>query len=272
MVVAHLGDRMPRLDAPEYMPQQLTFAIDRPHQQRLDNFVVGDNQELLTQLLVDESTRTEFRALWIFGPANSGRTHLMRGKCLLALERDFISVAYVGCEEFVGNEAGLLQALNAIGGNSDRPKHDRPNHGLPHRAADKLVCIDDIEALPGGPEIEEALMGVYQHVLSVSGTLLVTHSKPATALEFSLPDLNSRFRSMLHYQLSSLSDEDKAQILGKRAQARGYELSPGVLAYWMARGPRDIGTLLKDLDVLDRASLARHQRVTIPLLKQVLGY
>ena len=45
-----------------------------------------------------------------------------------------------------------------------------------------------------------------------------------------------------------------------------------MLDYWLARGPRDLGALLTDLDTLDKASLAYKQRVTIPLLKQVLGY
>ena len=33
-----------------------------------------------------------------------------------------------------------------------------------------------------------------------------------------------------------------------------------------------LGALLIDLETLDKASLAEHKKVTIPLLKQVLGY
>ena len=44
------------------------------------------------------------------------------------------------------------------------------------------------------------------------------------------------------------------------------------MEYWLRRGPRDLGTLLTDLEVLDRATLSHKQTVTVPLLKQVLGY
>ena len=75
-----------------------------------------------------------------------------------------------------------------------------------------------------------------------------------------------------HFQIQPLADMEKKQLLEQRADARGYDLSQSVLDYWLARGPRDLGALLRDLDTLDAASLAQKQLVTIPLLKEVLGY
>lgn len=231
-------------------PNQLTLAIDRPHEQRLDNFVVGDNVELLQAL---KRVDREFSGFWIFGDTGSGRSHLLRGCCQRA-ERMGETVVYIGCEDYQTDDDALRGQLQ-------------------HAASyGQLVVIDDVQALIGRMQFEELLMAVYQRLLQSRGRLLVSHRQPATATEFSTADLNSRLRSLMHFHIKPLNDHHKAQLLRERADSRGYALSSAVLDYWLSRGPRDVGALLQDLDVLDRASLVHKQRVTVPLLKMVLGY
>ena len=115
-------------------------------------------------------------------------------------------------------------------------------------------------------------MATYERLNTSNGLLIVGDRLAATATDFSIADLNSRMRSLMHYQMMPLVDEEKSEILRARALHRGYELNESVLSYWLARGPRDLRLLLTDLDRLDRASLAHQRHVTIPLLKEVLGY
>lgn len=231
-------------------PQQFTLDIEHPHEQRLANFVPGANGELLEVL---KTSGAAFDGYWIFGAASSGRSHLLRGSCLYADELG-MSTSYVGCADFNGDARGLAAAL----GHAAQFGH--------------VVSIDDVAHIAGQVPLEELLMACYQRVLSEGGRLLITHTRPAAAVEFVTADLASRMRSLQHFQIQPLDDADKAQLLRQRAKNRGYELASSVLDYWLVRGPRDLGALLTDLDVLDRASLAQQQRVTIPLLKQVLGY
>ena len=135
-----------------------------------------------------------------------------------------------------------------------------------------VIAIDNAEAIVGDSECEELLLSIYERLKSDQGLLIVSHQLAANAVAYTLGDLNSRMRSLMHYQLLPLQDEDKAEVLKSRAAHRGYELSSAVLAYWLARGPRELRLLLTDLDRLDRASLQAHRQVTIPLLKEVLGY
>ncbi len=228
-------------------PKQFVLDIERPHEQQLDNFVVGANAELLDSLT---SAQQEFRGYWIFGPVSSGRSHLLRGSCLAATRE----ACYVGCADYGDNHAGLLAALAYAGEHGD------------------LVAIDDVGAAVGRRDTEERLMQIYQRLLGSAGRLLVAHTHPASTLSFSLPDLASRLASLEHHQIQPLDDEEKAELLRKRAQNRGYRLNDAVLDYWLTRGPRDLGALLTDLDRLDKATLAHQRLVTIPLLKQVLGY
>jgi len=231
-------------------PRQFTLAIDHPHRQTLDTFVVGDNIELLQAL---RAPLAGFSGYWIFGDQGSGRSHLLRA-CCLAARQDDITVNYVGCEDFLHHQAGLAAALAHAG-----------QYG-------RLVTIDDVDAIIGEPDLEALLLSVYQRLLAEGGRLLVTHAHPAQTLSFATADLASRMRGLQHFRMLALSDDDKRQVLRRRAQHRGYELSPQVLDYWLSRGPRDLGALLIDLETLDKASLAQQQKVTIPLLKQVLGY
>ncbi len=226
-------------------PRQFVLDIERPHEQLLQNFVPGENRELLHALT---SARTGFRGFWIFGPAGSGRSHLLRGSGLAAA-RD---ASYVGCADYGNDWQSLGTALR--------------------HAADfgRVVAIDDVGASLGAHE--ELLMQIYQRMLADDGLLLVAHTHPAATLNFNLADLASRMAGLEHYQIQGLNDADKAELLKQRAQNRGYTLSDAVLDYWLARGPRDLGALLTDLDTLDKASLTHQRLVTIPLLKEALGY
>lgn len=232
------------------MPQQFTLAIERPHEQRLENFVAGSNNELLTIL---ENQQSAFAGYWIFGDLSSGRSHLLRGCCLRAQDQS-VSSCYIGCADFSADRQGLAAAFE---------------HASQHG---QVVAVDDVEVIAGHAQLEELLMTIYQRLLHEQGRLLIAHSHPAQAIEFVTPDLASRMNSLQHFQIQPLQDTDKARLLRARAENRGYKLSRSVLDYWLVRGPRDLGALLSDLDLLDQASLARQQHVTIPLLKQVLGY
>jgi DnaA-homolog protein len=231
-------------------PQQLTLAIEHPLEQRLDNFVAGNNDELLQVL---RASAQHFVGLWIYGDISSGRSHLLRGRCLRALELGE-SACYVSCADYEHNPGGLLAALEYAAA-----------HG-------QVVALDDLQCLPAQQDMHDAVMAIYQRVLNEQGVLLVTHSSSAAKVDFLTPDLTSRMRSLQHYQIAPLDDAAKVRLLKQRAHQRGYALQQPVLDYWLARGPRSLGALLTDLETLDKASLVKKSPVTIPLLKQVLGY
>ena len=107
---------------------------------------------------------------------------------------------------------------------------------------------------------------------AVHRRILVAHRQSAGQLDFCLADLNSRLRALDHHQLQPLTDEEKCEVLRRRAQGRGYHLTDAVVEYWLRRGPRGIDQLLADLERLDQATLQHKRLLTVPLLKSVLGY
>ena len=137
-----------------------------------------------------------------------------------------------------------------------------------------VVVLDDVGAAfdDAATEFEALLFAVYERLRGAGGELCITHTEAAAQVVVALPDLRSRLQSLMHYALAPLGDADKAALLTRRARRNGYTLDEAVVAYWLARGPRDTGTLLADLQRLEQASLEDQRRVTVPLLKQVLGY
>ncbi len=231
-------------------PRQHILAIDRPYAQQLENFVPGDNVEVLA-LLSQEVTA--FQGIWLYGSAGCGRSHLLRGCCLRAHQQG-INASYIGCAEYRGN-------LHALAGAFEYAAEQA-----------QLVAVDDVSLIVGDADLETRLMSVYQELLPNSGRLVIANDQSAAHLQFVIPDLASRMKSLQHFQIRPLQDEQKRKVLQQRALSLGYELDPAVLDYWLARGPRALTALLSDLHSLDHASLSRKQRITVPLLKQVLGY
>ena len=235
------------------------LPIDAPHQPSLANFVVGGNGELCAALA---SFEPGFSGLWLCGEDVCGKSHLLRASCLAAAEaghlQAYLDAAVLSPERF----AALANDLSA-----------RMREGLDLSVT---VSVDHVEGLLNDPAAQEALMGLYNALhdsdRAVHRAVLVAHRQNAGQLTFGLADLNSRLRALAHHQLQPLTDEEKCEVLRRRAQGRGYHLTDAVVEYWLRRGPRGIDQLLADLERLDQATLQHKRLLTVPLLKSVLGY
>jgi DnaA family protein len=84
-------------------------------------------------------------------------------------------------------------------------------------------------------------------------------------------DLRTRLAWGLVYQLKPLADAEKAAHLRAEAARRGLALSEELVAYLLARLPRDLSSLKDVLDLLDRHSLARQRPLTLPLVREALA-
>ena len=229
-------------------PRQQVLPLGAMLSPTLDNFVVGRNSELLASLAGVLTPALRQTCIWLQGPPGSGRTHLLQAVCNAATA--------AGQEALYVHDHTLLTADEW------------------HRAANaiRVLALDDVAAWVGKVDVETRVMAIYQRMLTEGGVLLFSAEQPARGLQFALPDLASRLHSALHYEVHPLDDAGKAQVLKQQAEHFGYHLDDAVIHYWLLRGPRDLPVLLADLVRLDRASLAQHNPITIPLLKKELGY
>jgi DnaA family protein len=84
-------------------------------------------------------------------------------------------------------------------------------------------------------------------------------------------DLRTRLAWGLVYQLKPLTDAEKVLHLRAEAGRRGLRLSDEVVWYLLNHLPRDLASLHRVLEVLDRYSLASQRAVTLPFVREALS-
>jgi DnaA family protein len=148
-----------------------------------------------------------------------------------------------------------------------------PGSGRTHllRAAARrnpqLVIADDVESLE--PAAQQQLFAAINAAREGAAPVLAAGRLSPAGLALR-EDLRTRLAWGLVYQLKPLSDAEKAQHLRAEAARRGLRLSDEVVGYLLTRFPRDLPSLNRVLDALDRYSLAAKRPVTLPLVREAL--
>jgi DnaA family protein len=223
---------------------QLPLRLNPQQVFRLDNFHF--NQAELKLALADlcESERLNFVYLW--GEKSVGKSHLL----LATSEQSNLRALYLPLAELVQSAAPeMLQSLEHL----------------------DLLCIDDLDAISGHADWQEAVFHCFNRMQLADCKLLVSAKKNPANIELTLADLRSRMGTALVYQLDSLNDDDKRQALMLQAQSRGLELSADVANYLLRHHSRDMSLLMDLLLELDKASLAAQRRLTIPFVRPFLN-
>jgi len=148
-----------------------------------------------------------------------------------------------------------------------------PGSGRSHllRAASRmnprLVIADDVESLDEGAQ--QRLFNAINAAREGAPSVLAAGRQPPAQLALR-EDLRTRLAWGLVYQLKPLSDAEKTAHLRAEAARRGLRLSEEVLAYLITRLPRDLASLNRVLEALDRYSLSTRRAITVPLVREAL--
>jgi DnaA family protein len=134
-----------------------------------------------------------------------------------------------------------------------------------------MVCLDDLEAIKGHRDWEEALFHWFNQARTKPVRLVFSAGEMPMQLGLTLPDLASRLAQAPAWRLPSPDDASRQALLKSAGQRRGLVMEPEVIRYLVQRGPREPGALLALLERLDHGSLAEGRRLTIPYIRQWLG-
>lgn len=230
--------------------RQLPLDIRLRDESTLDNFLTSPEVELLLAALQDTlQTRAGQgdAVIYLYGPEGSGKSHLLQGACHLA-----------------GSEAVYLPLAELAG--------YAPQEVLQGVESLALVCLDDVDAVLGDADWELALFNLYNRAREADCRLLVAGNAAPRVLDVGLEDLRSRLSWGIVYQLAAADDARKAAILQFRAARRGLQLPAEVASYITSRAPRALDQLLELLERLDRASLTEQRALSVPFVRQTLGW
>ena len=217
-------------------PRQLILNIQPEAEPRFDNFLPGDNLELLMAL--DVLARGDLRefVVYVWGAPGGGRSHLLRATH----------------DEAVGHGLNVVISTGA----------DLPDE-MP-----RLLVVDDVDGL--GAEAQVRLFDLINQARDGAGTVLA--SGPCAPAQLGVrTDLATRLGWGLVFGLRPLNDADRATAIKERAAARGLALPDEVARYLLTYGRRDLPSLLATVDALDTYSLSLKRPVTVALAREVLS-
>ncbi len=245
-------------------PRQLPLPLRLDDDATFDNFLTTAANEALIRYLQRRDAGTAPRSgtvlrdfVWLVGPSGAGKSHLLQALCHQASLHGesffYLPVAAMGSEpgaELGELDPGLLDGMENL----------------------DLLCLDDVGHAAGNKEWELALFHLYNR-MAVTGTRLVVSSRVSPRqLDVLLPDLHSRLQSASVFELAALDDDAKIAALQLRARGRGLVLNDEVARYLLSRLGRDMGTLLRSLQALDAHSLETRRRITVPLVRSLMGW
>lgn len=232
-------------------PIQLPLGVRLRDDATFANYYPGANAAALgyVERLCEADAGWTESLMYLWGSDGVGRTHLLQAACLRFEQRGEQAV-YLPLAEVVQHGPELLDNLEQC----------------------ELVCLDDLDAIAGNAVWEEALFHLFNRLRDSGRRLLLAAGASPRELLITLPDLKSRLTLALVFQLQTLSDEDKLRALQLRASRRGLHLTDEVGRFILTRGTRSMSALFELLEQLDQASLQAQRKLTIPFLKETLGW
>lgn len=228
--------------------KQLLLDVLPAQEPSFDNYVPGPNAEALATLRGLPSGR----AVYLWGPASSGRTHLLRA--LVAANPNSVFL----------DARTPLQAFEAVA------HADLPGGGAP---AASRIAVDDLHDMD--KRRQACVFALYNRWRESAATeralsLVVAGDHAPHQMQLR-EDLRTRLGWDLVFRLDALSDADKMAALSRQAANRGLQLAPEVLNWIITHYERDMRRLSALLDALDRYSLAAKRPITLPLLRAMLA-
>ena len=225
---------------------QLTLRLTPQEIYRFDNFLFArpETEQALEAFCALQS----LGFVYLCGENGTGKTHLLIA-CAEKVQQNGYRVMYLSMAELMETaDPAVLQSVDQV----------------------DLLCLDELEAITGHRDWEEAVFHCFNRLRDAKGHLLVAAKHSPANSQITLPDLRSRLATGLVYQLTKMSDEQKQQALILQSQSRGLSLTEDVAQYLLRHFGRDMPALMRVLQELDKASLQAKRKLTIPFIRQVL--
>lgn len=217
--------------------KQIPLAIGPEPQPTLDNFLPGANAAALDHV---RALALPGAPLYFWGPAGSGKTHLLR--------------ALAGRTQAAGLRVGWFDAADA------QPWAMQPGWAL--------VVIDRCEELDA--QAQHAAFALFVEAATHGVQVAAAGRVPPVDLPLR-DDLRTRLAWGHVFALHPLTETETRAALRREADRRGILLTDEVMDHLLRRFARDLANLMHLLDRLDEFALAQARRITVPLLRQMLA-
>jgi DnaA-homolog protein len=217
--------------------KQIPLAIGAGPEQGFDNFMPGPNAAALAHL---QALPPSAAPVYLWGPAGSGKTHLLKG---------------------------LTRQCHAQGQRSLWFSSRDLTPWELHDAA-SLIVLDGCDRFDEAQQ--QAAFALFVEATSRGIAIAAAGRMPPVDLPLR-EDLRTRLAWGHVFALQPLAEAEARAVLRREADRRGVFLSDEVMDYLLTRFARDLKHLMGLLNGLDQFALANKRAITVPLLKQMLN-
>jgi DnaA family protein len=219
--------------------RQVPLALGPQPVWRFDNFLPGGNAQW-PQLREALEQPSPAAPLYLWGPAGSGKSHLLR--------------AAAGHAQAAGEKVAAFDLHISAPWDFDETA--------------RLLLLDDCDRYDAGRQ--QAAFSLFVQASACAIPVLAAGRLPPIDLPLR-DDLRTRLGWGLVYQLEPPTEAQVRALLRREGDRRGVLLSDEVLDYLLRRSARDLSHLMNLLDRLDHQALVAQRAITLPLVRQVLA-
>ncbi|MDH5541861.1 MAG: DnaA/Hda family protein [Nitrospinota bacterium] len=232
-------------------PSQLRFGLTLPEKTlfSLGRFIEGEHNAVPLEAARRFTREGNIQSLVIFGSRGSGKSHLLKGMAInIADER---STAVVDAAEML-NKRKIREEMKNLAGY-------------------QVVCIDNLDALSGTPELFDEVFHLFNELTGKGGFFAATMEE-SPARGGNMPDyLYTRLLSGLIVAIERPGDAEKGEILKKLAADRQIELSQKEVKYILEHSARSIGDLVGLLGRLESMLGKGERNIGIQHIKEAMS-
>lgn len=216
--------------------KQIPLAIGPEVLPTFDSFLAGANLAAFEHLC---SLEPPAAPVYLWGPPGCGKSHLLH--------------ALVHERQRMGEQVGCFDAADPA--------------PWVWRDGWSLVAVDGCDRLDAARQ--QAAFALFVQAQEAGARWVAAGRVPPVDLALR-DDLSTRLAWGHVFALQPLAEHETRAVLRREGDRRGIFLSDEVIDHLMTRFDRDLGSLTRLLNRIDRFALARQRAVTLPLLRRML--
>lgn len=132
--------------------------------------------------------------------------------------------------------------------------------------------LDNVDNISGHPNAQEKLYFVFNSLMEKERTIVFSGGLTPEQLPSISDYLTSRFKWGIIAQLKPIDDSTTAKIIEKLGLDLELEIPNNIITYLLNRIPRDFQSIQNTVNLINQQSYIQKKKVTLPLVKRVLGF
>ena len=222
--------------------EQLTFPWSKPNNSSFDDFYFEKNNLSILEYLKSGDD------LVIYGLSKVGKSFLLQSLCNYFSKSNKSSL-YLPLKELNNYKTGLLDDLEKL----------------------DLVCIDDLQLIAGDNKWETAIFNLINNCLISNCRIVFCSNINPSLISFELDDLFSRIQKINRMEVHPVKSDNLIEAVRFFADLRSINIGDKEMTYLINHSKRNMGDLVTHINQLDKLSMQLKRKITIPLIKKVIG-